>query len=414
MSLRKKVYGFLALATVAALVGYFAPQFFNPDGIVSRADSSDPETPGVVEEKEDEAELIPVETVAARTGAISHFITSTANLRPQREVSVASQTEGVVRNVTAEEGDYVRKSQLLCKLDDTQLQIRLQSARQKLAQAKLQLEKARILSEKSNVQVENTGDELERYQKLYEESLVSEKEVAEVRYRMDDLQHDQRVTTSESRELTHKVEELEAEIREAELEISRTRIEAPFSGFITERTVDLGQAVKNLDPLFQLGDFSPLLAEVFLSERDASEIVVGQFGTVRSGVDPSVTVPAKVSRISPIVDDATGTVKITIELGQSQNLFKPGAFVRVEIRTDTREDSVLVPKRSVVEEDQEKFVFVADEDSVRRVLVEVGYESNGDVEILEGLTAGDAVVVAGQGGLKEGSKIKLVENTEAS
>lgn len=405
MSARKKVYGFLALVTVFAVAGYLLMPYLTSDGAISRADSKD------TEKKAEEETRIPVEIAVAREGDISHSISSTANLKPKREVDVAAQVEGVAKGVLVEEGDFVQEGELLCRLDDAEVRIRLLSSRKKLAQAQLQLEKAQILNEKSDVQVRNTREELERYQNLYRESLVSEREVAEIKYRMDDLEHDLRVSSSESRELTHRVEELEAEIEQAELELARTRIEAPFSGYITERNVDVGQTVKNLDGVFKLADFSPLLTDVFVSEREAAEIAPGQGVTIYSGVDGSLGIEGRVARISPVVDQATGTVKVTVELNGQKGLFKPGAFVRVAIRTDTREHSVLVPKRAIVEEDGESFVFVTDEDSVKRIRVDLGYESDRDIEIVHGVGPGDAIVIAGQGGLKDGSKIKLVETS---
>lgn len=405
MSARKKVYGFLGLVAIFAVAAYLLAPYLTSDGAVSRADSER------AEKDAEEETRIPVEIAVAREGDISHSISSTANLKPKREVDVASQVEGVAKEVLVEEGDFVREGQLLCRLDDAEVRIRILTAKQKLAQAKLQLEKAGILNEKSDVQVKNTREELERYENLYKESLVSEREVAEIRYRMDELEHDLRVTSSESRELSHRVEELESEIEQSELELARARIEAPFSGFITERKVDVGQTVKNLDAVFKLGDFSPLLTDVFVSEREAAEIAAGQGVTIYSGVDSTLGIDGRVARISPVVDQATGTVKVTVELNGQKGLFKPGAFVRVAIRTDTREGSVLVPKRAVVEEDGESFVFITEEDSVKRMKVDLGYESDRDVEIVNGVGPGESIVVAGQGGLKDGSKIKLVETS---
>jgi membrane fusion protein, multidrug efflux system len=407
MSVRKKVYGFLGLVVLFAVAGYLLVPYFTSDGAVSLADTAQDQ------EKEDKETAVPVEVAVARRGEISASILSTANLTARRDVAVAAQTEGLVRELLAEEGDFVQAGQLLCRLDDTEAQIRLQSARQKLAQAQLQLEKASILGEKSDVQVANTREEYARYSQLYADRLVSEREVAQVRYRLDELEHDLRASTSDTRELTHRVEELESEIEQSQLEISRTRVEAPFSGYITQRVVNVGQTVRSQDTLFQLGDFSPLQAEVFLSERDAAAITVGQDAAVYSGVEAGVGVEGRVARISPVVDRSTGTVKVTIELSRGNGLFKPGAFVRVEIRTDTREGSVLIPKRAIVEEDGDRFVFVAEENTVKRVRIELGYQNAGDVEILRGVSAGDSVVVAGQGGLKDGTRIRLVESAAA-
>ena len=406
MSVRKKAYGFLLLMVIVGGAGYGLWAYF---GSQTAAQAASDEIPSG---EEGEAESIPVETVVARLGSISQQIVSTANLRAKRDVAVTAQSEGVAREVLAEEGDFVKAGDLLCRLDATQNEIQLQSARQKLAQARLQLEKARILEDKSQVQVRNTSEEFNRYQKLFEEQLVSEREVAEIKYRLDELKHDLLVSSSESRELVHRVEELEAEIKESELEISRAEIRAPFSGYVTQRLVDVGQMVKNLDTLFQLGDFQPLLAEVFLSEQEAGRIRTGRRVSIISGIDDSVRIEGRVARISPVVDESTGTVKVTAELEQHRGVLKPGAFVRVAIETDTRRGAVLIPKRAVIEEEEQRFVFLVRDNEARKVSVRTGYESEGEVEILEGVQAGESVVVAGQGSLKEGSRVQSVHNSE--
>ncbi len=403
MSVRMKVYGFLALIIMLATGGYFLNRRFNS----SQANA----TPAQEKAKSGDENIVPVELVAATQGEISSYLTATANLRALREVDVAAQVDGVTQRVLVEEGQYVNAGQVLCVLDDTRLRIQQQSAQQRLAQAKLQLEKARIRQDKALVQIKNTRDELDRYQKLYEQKLVSEREVAQIKYRLDELEHDERVSSSEAKELTHRVDELEAELAQIALEISRTQVKAPFEGYIIQRMVEPGRIVRNLESLFKLGDFSPLYADVHLSEGEARRVRPGQPATINLGVDESLQKSGRVARISPVVDQATGTVKITVEVNHADGAFKPGAFVRVGIQTDTRTDTVLIPKRAVLEEDGEKFVYVADGETAKRTKITLGYETNGKVEIRRGVSVGQQVVVAGQGALKEGAKIKVVQQS---
>ncbi|MCL4853918.1 MAG: hypothetical protein KJZ78_21370, partial [Bryobacteraceae bacterium] len=112
----------------------------------------------------------------------------------------------------------------------------------------------------------------------------------------------------------------------------------------------------------------------------------------------------------PIVDQSTGTVKVTIVMKPVTANFRPGAFVRVDIRTDTKPGAILVPKRAVIEEDGQNYVFVANGTTAKRTKVDVGYSSEGVVEIRSGIRAGEQVVVAGHGALKEGSKIRSIQS----
>ena len=401
------MYGLLA-AVAMLVVGWHLVNAYYFGDDTARATSTHPTT----NENPVSEEAIPVEIVEAKEGPISSHLTSTANLRALRDVVLVTQSDGVVKRVLAEEGDFVEKGQILCLLDNSELLIKLKLTEQKLAQARLQLEKAKIRGQKAKVQIENTKAELQRKEAAFAEKLVSEEEVATLRYRIDELEHDERVAASEVRESTHRVEELEAEIEQVKLEISRTRIMAPFSGYITQRTVQLGQTVRrgNLDSLFRLGAFSPLYADVHLSELDVHRVRPGQTSTVTLDSEGSGSVRGRVVRVSPVIDDSTGTIKVTVELTPSKNAFRPGSFVRVDIETDSRLDAVLIPKRAVLEEDGENFVFVAQGATAHRRKVELGYETDRKIEVRDGVSVGDRVVVAGQGNLKEGATIQEVKS----
>ena len=303
---------------------------------------------------------------------------------------------------------------MLCSLDDAPVRIRIQLSQEKLEQAILQTEKAKIRQQKAVAQIGHTQAEFDRYEKARKEGLVSDKEVATYKYKLEELQHDERSSVSEEKEFGHEVRELEAEIAQAKLDLSRAEVRAPFSGFVTLRTVNIGQRLKPNDNLFNLGAFSPLFADVHLSEKDTRAVRSGQAATIRLGSDDTASVQGRVERISPTVDQASGTVKVTVAM-EPQPGFRPGAFVRVEIRTDTKTDAIVIPKRALIEEDGQNYVYVANNNTAKRTKVALGYQREGMVEIREGVAAGQKVVVAGQGALKEGGKIKvLVPQTEAS
>ncbi|HYZ83308.1 MAG TPA: efflux RND transporter periplasmic adaptor subunit [Bryobacteraceae bacterium] len=406
MNLRLKVYGSVALLVLGGAGWYLfktKPSLF--PGVAQASAKSGPNDKDSKKEKEKEA--VPVELAAAQKSAISSFVSATANLRALREVAVSSELDGVVAKIHAEEGDFAQSGQLLATLDDRQLKIQLRLAEEKFEQAKLQMEKAGIRQEKAAAQIGHARIERDRYEKAAKEGLVSDKEVAAYKYKLEELVHDEKVSSSEIRELEHRVSELQAEIANTRLQIERTQIRAPFAGHITQRTAVPGQRVRASDALFHLGAFSPLYADVFLSEKDAGLVRSKQAATIRLGSDTDVKIDGHVERISPVVDQATGTVKVTVEL-QPKASFRPGSFVRVDIRTDTKSDATLIPKRALIEEDGQFFVFVASNDTAKRAKVQVGYQSEGMVEVLNGVQPGQNVVVAGQGALKEGQKIRVI------
>jgi RND family efflux transporter MFP subunit len=408
MSLRLKVYGLLAFVALLG-GGFYVYKTKSAWFGSSVAQAKDTEK----DKDKKQKEATPVELAVAKRSEISAFLSSTANLRALREVTVATLAEGIVQKVLAEEGDFVKEGQILATLDDQPVRIRLRLAEEKLAQAKLQMEKAAIRQQKAKAQIGHTQAEFERYEKARKEGLVSDKEVATYRYKLEELIHDEKSAVSESKEFGHKVAELEAEIAQSKLDLARTEVRAPFAGFITTRTVNVGQRLRPMDALFNLGSFAPLYADVHLSEKDTRSVRSGQPALVRLGSDDAATVHGRVERISPIVEQSSGTVKVTVAM-DPQPGFRPGSFVRVEIRTDTKADATVIPKRALIEEDGNNYVYVAQNDTAKRTKVELGYEREGLVEIRKGVEPGQNVVVAGQGALKEGGKIKVLSASQRS
>jgi RND family efflux transporter MFP subunit len=114
------------------------------------------------------------------------------------------------------------------------------------------------------------------------------------------------------------------------------------------------------------------------------------------------------------VDVATGTVKLTIEAIQPPEAVRPGGFVNIDIVRETRPDALILPREAVIRELQSAHVFVAkDDDTAERRDITLGMEEGDNVEVTSGLDAGDRVVVAGQGGLKDGTALKILpEDTQ--
>lgn len=404
MSERAKVYSVLAAAALLG-GGYWSNQKYNwlqaaGIGKDSKKDTKKDSKKGA------ETEAVPVELAAVNAGRIESRVSSSGNLRALRDIVLATQGEGIVERVLAEEGDFVKEGQLLVQLDERPIRIRIDLTRQRLAQARAQIDKAKVREEKAKVQIDHYEREYDRYNRAFKQGLISETEAERRRLQRDEYIQDMRLAVAEIAELNHRVGELQAEIAQAELDLSRLQLKAPFAGFITRRAVEIGQRARALETMFNLGAFSPLYAEIFVPEREARGVHAGQAATVRLGADDKQAAIGRVQRLSPVVDQSSGTVKVTIEVPAAGGSFRPGAFVRVDVKTDVHEGVLLIPKRALIEEDGENYVYIADSGKASRKKVAIGFESEGLVEVVTGLNGGQQVVVAGQGGLKEGSKIK--------
>lgn len=313
-----------------------------------------------------EAPPVPVELApVVRRDLADHFAT-TATLEAEKEAQIVAKTSGQVMRLLVEEGDPVTAGQPLLIIDDAEARVRVAEAEVNAATARR---------------------EYERMQAMWEKGHVAEREMADVR-----TQH----------------EGAQAALELAKLALAHTKVTAPFAGLVTERHIDPGENAAPGTPLFTVADLHPLLARVYMPERQVARVAVGQEATVIPDAAPAEPLRGRVTMIAPRVDPRTGTVKVTVELDDSSPAARPGSFVRVEIVTDLRRDVLAMPKRALVSEAGESFVFRAQADSVVRVPVTTGYEDEEMIEVATGLAFGERVVRVGQGALKPGSKIAAI------
>ncbi len=321
--------------------------------------------------EDEEPAPIPVEAAEIETGHISSYISATANLVPESEVRILAEWEGRLDKLNVEEGDRIVKGQVLAAL-----------ARQ---DGEIALNKAKIKSSTSRLAYE-------RAERLKAQELISPDE-------FDKIALDWEIATQE--------------LAEAEWQFEKTLIRSPFTGRVTERMVQPGQHVRPGDELFTVADFDPLISRIYLPERDVLTLDEGRAVRISLRADSGIGFAGRIRQISPVVDTATGTVKVTIEARSVPAKVRPGAFVRIDVVRDRIADAVLMPREAVVRELQSAYVFVAKDGVAEKRSVTLGLEEDGVIQATSGVVAGEQIIVAGQGGLKDGSTVKLIAEAGA-
>lgn len=318
------------------------------------------------EEEGDEEEAVPIEVVALERGKIESLLRFSTNLEAENEVQVFSEAERKVTRLLVEEGDDVKKGQLLVSLQD-------EAQRTEVARVESQLAKAKR--------------EYERQTNLWEQKLISEETYTEA---------------------THTLEQLELALRDAKRELAYTEVRAPIKGTITERFVNVGDQVTVNQHLFDIVDFDSIVARVYVPEKELHRLKPGQVARLFAEAAGAEARAGAVDRLAPRVDPKSGTVKVTVAIPRGENLL-PGMYVTVELITEVHEDAVLVPKKALVYDADQIFVFRMKEDeTVERLLIQAALQDRDNIEPAGILEAGDRVVVGGQSSLKDGSMVRLV------
>ena len=320
--------------------------------------------------------------IAVRAGEVVRepifsLYSTSATLRADRQATVIARTRGVVRRLAVEEGDRVGAEQSLAYLEDDE---------QKIAAAR-----ARSTEE-------NARRDFARISGLHERGLSS----------LDAFE----ASRTEAQDASHALEL-------AELELYRTVIRAPIAGIVVTRHLDVGATVSDGTPVYDLADLQPLFADINIPERHVTRLGPGQ--EVRLTADSTgAAASAIIERIAPAVDPATGTVKVTVAVESGSGL-RPGAFVRVDIVTDTHADALVVARSALVAEGRRWHLYrLTDEDSsVDQIEVELGFETGDRIEIARttdpnvAISPGETVVVVGAPALSDGAKVRVMTDADS-
>ncbi len=309
-----------------------------------------------------------VELVEVKRGMIESILERSAPLEAEAKVEVKARTSNPAIELLVEEGDKVGKGQIL---------LRLENDKQKndYDQAKSQLDKTRI--------------EFERQENLYKDNLISEQAFRNAKFDLNQRQ-------------------LSAETAKRQLEY--TEVRAPIRGTITLRSVKVGENVNSGSTIFEIIDFESTVAVVHVPEQYLPQLRPDMAARLISNTLGDKIFPAHVKRISPIVEARAGTIKVTVGVKELGAL-RPGMWVDVELVLETKQDAVLIPKKSVVYDNDQTFAYKlhTSTNGVKRVKRQLVLPQNADkvhIEPVEGFAVGEKIVIAGQSGLKENSTVR--------
>lgn len=308
---------------------------------------------------------VPVEVALARRETITASFQGTATLEADARAQVVTKTAGVILKINVEEGDTVRKGEVLAVLDSDRQRLNLQQIRATLNK------------------LEN---DFRRQSELYERKLIGQDLFDRARF---DL------------------EQQKAAYASAELELSYTQILAPISGVVSRRLVKVGNLIQLNQPLFEIDDFDPLLAVLAVPEREMQRIATGQPVQMLVDARPGEVYLGRVRRVSPVVDAGSGTFRVTAEF-RDQRL-RPGMFGRLNVIYDTRDNALVIPREALLGEGSDAAVFVVENDTAKRVAVQLGHVGGGKAEILAGLSDEARVITLGQAAVRDGVKVQVIQ-----
>ncbi len=291
------------------------------------------------------------------------------SLQSRQGVVLRPEVSGRVAALGFGDGQRVKRGQLLVQLDDT------------LQQAQLKQSEAQASIARTNLQ---------RNRELVAENFVSQSAV------------DQSAAA---------LEVAEAQVALSKAQLARMRIVAPFDGIAGIRSVNLGDYVKDGADLVSIEDLSQVLVDFRLPERFIARVKPGQTVDVSLDALPGQRFTGRIDALDSVIDANGRSLLVRASLANPGGVLRSGLFARTRIVFAQRDNALVVPEEALVPQGGKQYLFkVADTANgpvAQRIEANIGLRLPGKVEVLEGLTAGDLVVTAGQARLGRGDAVPL-------
>ena len=262
-------------------------------------------------------------------------ITVVGNLIGDATVSVVPRTAGRLQDISVKLGDRVSRGQRIAKIEDFEIVEQV-----KQAEAAQEVSLATIRQREADLQLAETN--VERSRSLFERQLLPKQTLDdnEARYQAALAQLDlARAQTTQSK----------ARLDELRINLANTVITSPVNGFVAKRSVDPGAFVSQQAPVADVVDITRVRLVANVVEKDLKELESGNATSVEVDAYPGEKFTGRIARVSPVLDPATRTAPIEIEIPNPDFRLKPGMYARVGITTQTKKEALVLPSSAVVD-----------------------------------------------------------------
>ena len=337
--------------------------------------------------------VINVDLTEARIGQLREELLLTGSLKPKEVVDVNPKSTGRIEKIYFLVGDRVEAGTLVAEMEDDELeqQVKRSEASYAVSEANISSRKAELARSKAD---------LERAQLLFDEELLSPQEYQQQQTSLEVMEAQLQLAQAQSQQAM-------AELREFRIRLANSKIYAPMSGVVSMRYVDPGALVAPNNPIVQIVNLTTMVTQGNVPERNVGKLAVGNSASVIVDAIPERDFQGRVARIAPVLDAATRSAIIEIDILNPEMILKAEMFARITLDLGTMRAATLIPRDGLVYRGQQPGVFIVEGETQRPVfrVIETGLTREDQVEVLANLDAGTRIVGRGASMLRDGDRI---------
>jgi HlyD family secretion protein len=376
--------------------------------------------------------VVTVQTAVVQRGAIQQIISAEAVLFPRDQAAITPKVVAPVKTFYVKRGSRVHRGELLAVLENRDLaaaEIENKGAYQQ-AQAAYGLATSSALPEewqKAELDLKTTKETYDAQQKVYDSRRVLFQQGALPRKQLDEsavaliqakAQYEMAEKHLSALQSAGKQEQLKAaqgqltsakgKYEGAAAQLAYTEIRSPIDGVVTDRPSYPGETPPPGTPLLTVMDTSSVIARAHIPQSDAAALKAGDAAMIAAPGE--VRVPARVTLVSPALDPNSTTVEVWIEAANPEGSLRPGTTVNVRMVAQTLNDAIVAPVSALLKTPEgQTTVMIVKDNRAHQVSVETGIRQGDRVQITQGLSAGETVIVSGAYGLPDNTKVNIAE-----
>ncbi len=415
---RSQLLKLILFVALAGIAGGALSACKRSNGQTNAAASASP-TPAIVE----------VTTMTAVSRQLPQYFEATGNLAANEQTDVAPETSGKVAATGVDIGTFVRKGQILVRLEDADFKDRVHQAQAQLDQAKATLEQNRAkigLRAGQKFNPENVPEvaaaraalDLAEKNLRRSEKLVESGDVSKAAYDVQKSQRDQ--AAEQYKALIHQAEQnfatvanSQAAVEAAQANLSLTKrnltyttVVAPMAGYVSDRPADVGEYISPQQKVATIVNINPLRVKIDVPEQAIPQIHQGESVSVSVAAYPERSFSGRVARISPNVTASSRTLTVEADVDNPNAELKPGQFATIRVLLPQKGTALMVPQRALRTISGATYVFVIKNGFAQQRLIQSGQTEGDMVEIKSGISADEVVAISNVDQLSDGIAVR--------
>jgi len=351
----------------------------------------------ITSESSGKLESVTVGVTTMRQHTLEEKAELVGSLKASTEVGIRPRISGYITRLPYDVGDFVEADQVVLELDDQRLQEAVKGAK-----AALQVAEAQLKAQQAGVEQAQRDVQRQIELKRAGASTPQTFEAAEAALKI--------ALAKVELEKAH-VAQAKFDLRSSELALDQTRVKMPTAGYVAERNLNVGDLADPGVSVLRIVKLNTVRTVVNVVEKDYQKINVGQKASIGVDAFPSKLFPGTVLRKAPVLDPATRTAAVQIEIPNRNGQLKPGMHARVSIVFNKRPEANVVPIAALLDDQDKTSLYVIDGEppQTRRLQVKTGLRTESLVQILDGLDPEDRVVTLGSRLVSEGQEVSVVD-----